>query len=941
MLNEYDAEEYAEFTSRVWNQRLGRNEAGLDLTDVMSANEIERLDQNHVAKATVYDRGPDEPARCAPVAFQDHHRFRGPHLKDLSRREYFALIRIVPMKRKPTTTKRGRRPNGFYSFDIGHPLHVSHCQSIKSRHDLVIDSGKRTAHPGPPPKSTRPSCSSCNGSLLSASGYCSSCNGNFLSSVKEHQVKSDAKYNAWKRKADAFAMYYLVMFRPETALHSKQQLDNCSFLSYTWEALCQWLDELNCTRDKAVSRMRLKAFSNAVFGTYCRNTDRLMMSAYRSRNRTIWDEEEKAAASDFFAHTGRSSKQELHQDYDNLAHVMNDRAVLELSGAEQARCMQELRYCSNLKTTLDLTYSDGCLRHCNSPSQPLPLHHPPSNKRSAPCRIMAPEASTAYYKNLSQCDYAMVGAKMAELAAAKHAADNGESSEAAHSSVSPHHVATNSASTCTRATYDQLRPLSGPEITAKLNNPAYKWGVEQRNIVDHVRDYLEQLGPHFARTTPPPKNPLQLLVTGMPGTGKSFVIERICDLALWLQSGHVATTSYNGIAAVNIDGITLCSLFFLNPPRRQGSSDTDSDPTSEEYPLPAMTKEKIAELRQKLQIDTLTLLIVDEVSNLRCGHIAAIDMRLRELTGREEPFGGIAVIFFGDFSQMGPCGGGLIPATLINLARLKRDQSSSQALDKTPSLSTSASTPTVLDAETSDGTSNGTLAPNHDATSQTCSALEENLCPNSGSVEGSARNSDVGGSGRHRKRKWQRIQNQTQKCLRPLSTNKKKKKRVSQSGTLAVGTRKRRGAELFASLQRYHIVKQQRIKNIEKDPAHNLFMRKLSLGQPIAYDDLCKYDDITAEDIIKDPEWKYAPILVATNREKVDIDQSKLSLFANDKGTYIFRWKRPNRLWRNMPLLPHEIDEVEDADPSFWQYFVAGAELQSNCIPCLSLRRST
>jgi hypothetical protein len=54
------------------------------------------------------------------------------------------------------------------------------------------------------------------------------------------------------------------------------------------------------------------------------------------------------------------------------------------------------------------------------------------------------------------------------------------------------------------------------------------------------------------------------LITGDPGAGKSYDVGTIVvELPSILQIGCVATTSYNGIAAVNVDGGTICSTFSI------------------------------------------------------------------------------------------------------------------------------------------------------------------------------------------------------------------------------------------------------------------------------------------------------------------------------------------------------------------------------------------
>ena len=54
---------------------------------------------------------------------------------------------------------------------------------------------------------------------------------------------------------------------------------------------------------------------------------------------------------------------------------------------------------------------------------------------------------------------------------------------------------------------------------------------------------------------------MQLLLTGDPGSGKSYIIETICELAQIMEVGFVSTTSSNGIAAANVDGTTILSIF--------------------------------------------------------------------------------------------------------------------------------------------------------------------------------------------------------------------------------------------------------------------------------------------------------------------------------------------------------------------------------------------
>ena len=57
--------------------------------------------------------------------------------------------------------------------------------------------------------------------------------------------------------------------------------------------------------------------------------------------------------------------------------------------------------------------------------------------------------------------------------------------------------------------------------------------------------------------------PMKLLLTGDPGSSKSYIIERIFELAKIMKLDFVGITSYNGMAAANVDGKTVCSMFSI------------------------------------------------------------------------------------------------------------------------------------------------------------------------------------------------------------------------------------------------------------------------------------------------------------------------------------------------------------------------------------------
>ena len=121
-----------------------------------------------------------------------------------------------------------------------------------------------------------------------------------------------------------------------------------------------------------------------------------------------------------------------------------------------------------------------------------------------------------------------------------------------------------------------------------------------------------------------------VFVTGNAGTGKSTLIRYLRNV-LDLRLAVVAPT---GVAALNVGGVTIHSLFHL-PPK-----------IHEEADIKRVYDRK---LYQKLQ-----LLVIDEVSMVRCDLIDSIDRFLRKNRSSKEPFGGVQLLLIGDLFQLPP-----------------------------------------------------------------------------------------------------------------------------------------------------------------------------------------------------------------------------------------------------------------------------------------------
>ncbi len=129
-----------------------------------------------------------------------------------------------------------------------------------------------------------------------------------------------------------------------------------------------------------------------------------------------------------------------------------------------------------------------------------------------------------------------------------------------------------------------------------------------------------------------------------------------------MSAGTSVATSYNGIAAFNIDGQTLCKTLSI-------------DSSVGVHSKSDLSRDKLQELKMALSPGTMCLFIVDEISTLDTPTVAMIDKRLKQLRQSELRFGGIAMMFVGDFNQLGPVQKVFIPKDTIEWAahQINRD----------------------------------------------------------------------------------------------------------------------------------------------------------------------------------------------------------------------------------------------------------------------------
>jgi hypothetical protein len=143
-----------------------------------------------------------------------------------------------------------------------------------------------------------------------------------------------------------------------------------------------------------------------------------------------------------------------------------------------------------------------------------------------------------------------------------------------------------------------------------------------------------------------------IFLTGKAGTGKTTLLKKI--IATTHKKAVIVAPT--GIAALNAGGVTIHSFFqlpFSGFIPEFNATPKFTDRVKWETKDTLVKHFKITGKRKAL-LNSMELLIIDEVSMLRADLLDAIDWTLRSIRKRNEPFGGVQVLFIGDLLQLPP-----------------------------------------------------------------------------------------------------------------------------------------------------------------------------------------------------------------------------------------------------------------------------------------------
>lgn len=144
-----------------------------------------------------------------------------------------------------------------------------------------------------------------------------------------------------------------------------------------------------------------------------------------------------------------------------------------------------------------------------------------------------------------------------------------------------------------------------------------------------------------------------LFLTGKAGTGKTTFLKQIREQV----KKNAVILAPTGVAAINAGGVTIHSFFQLPrgmfiPENYRRERDYDLLEINDRHSL---LKNIHFNANKRQLVEELELLVIDEVSMVRCDLLDAIDVLLRHYRKAQSiPFGGVQVVYIGDLFQLPP-----------------------------------------------------------------------------------------------------------------------------------------------------------------------------------------------------------------------------------------------------------------------------------------------
>ena len=186
------------------------------------------------------------------------YRYRGEKLRQLNRWEYYSIVQVKKATKSDeededvvgaTSEESGRKKNKCFDFGKGIMIFGSYQQMLRSKQVTLKFFAHPPRHPGPSP-------------LPDA-----------------HSTKTER----WRNAANKFALYFLMLFRPEEDLYEEGQPN---MYSYRWEDFINFAQYLKQS-EKEVDKLRYEIMERVMHSWRTNSRHRILLSKYRERSCTI------------------------------------------------------------------------------------------------------------------------------------------------------------------------------------------------------------------------------------------------------------------------------------------------------------------------------------------------------------------------------------------------------------------------------------------------------------------------------------------------------------------------------------------------------------------------------------------------------------------------------------------------------------------------------
>ena len=170
---------------------------------------------------------------------------------------------------------------------------------------------------------------------------------------------------------------------------------------------------------------------------------------------------------------------------------------------------------------------------------------------------------------------------------------------------------------------------------------------DYRRLVRSLNEKQRQFFYHILHSIKTKDDPLRLFLSGGAGVGKSTVTNALYEALIRFLNSiarenpddvKVVKTAPTGKAAFNIKGNTVHAAFKI--------------PANRGFEYCALDSDRLNTNRAKL--NKLRVVFIDEISMVGSGMFNFLNLRLQQIMGTNEPFGGISLVTVGDLFQLKP-----------------------------------------------------------------------------------------------------------------------------------------------------------------------------------------------------------------------------------------------------------------------------------------------